>query len=250
MSAPQQNTGNEKLPRHVAIIMDGNGRWATARGLTRTEGHRKGAEAARHAVEAAGELGIKYITLFAFSSENWNRPADEVNDLMNLLRYYLKKETAELHKNGARIRVIGDRTALPHDIVKLIENAENLTRDNTKITVVLALNYGGRQDIVSAAKDLAKQVKAGEADLSQIDENSFSGYLMTGDIPDPDLMIRTSGESRISNFLLWQMAYAELYFTDTLWPDFSKKDLEQAVAYFAGRDRRYGGLSQSHGMQG
>ncbi len=244
MNAPQN------MPAHVAIIMDGNGRWATARGLTRTEGHRKGAEAARHVVEAAGELGIRYLTLFAFSSENWNRPADEVSDLMNLLRYYLKKETAELHKNGAQIRVIGDRTALPHDIAKLIDNAENLTRDNMKITVVLALNYGGRQDIIFAAKQLAKQVQAGEADLAQIDENSFSGYLMTGDMPDPDLMIRTSGESRISNFLLWQMAYAELYFTDTLWPDFSKKDLEQAIAFFSSRDRRYGGLSQSHRTQG
>ncbi|MBU6474538.1 MAG: isoprenyl transferase [Alphaproteobacteria bacterium] len=249
MNAPQ-NTGNENIPAHVAIIMDGNGRWATARGLSRTEGHRKGAEAARHVVEAAGELGIRYLTLFAFSSENWNRPADEVNDLMNLLRYYLKKETAELHKNGARIKVIGDRSALPIDIVKLIENAENLTRDNAKITVVLALNYGGRQDIIFAAKELARQVRADETDLATVNENSFSRYMMTGDIPDPDLMIRTSGESRISNFLLWQMAYAELYFTDTLWPDFSKKDLKDAVAHFSGRDRRFGGLSQSHEIQG
>ena len=243
-------TSAQNIPQHVAIIMDGNGRWATARGLSRTEGHRKGAEAARHVVTSAGELGIPYLTLFAFSSENWNRPADEVSDLMSLLRYYLKKETAELHKNGARIRVIGDRAALPLDIVKLIENAESLTRDNAKITVVLALNYGGRQDIVFAAKELARQVKAGETDIARIDENSFSRHMMTGDIPDPDLMIRTSGESRISNFLLWQMAYAELYFTDTLWPDFSKKDLEQAIAFFSSRDRRYGGLSQSHRTQG
>ncbi len=239
-----------KTPGHVAVIMDGNGRWATARGLSRTEGHRKGAEAARLAVETAKEMGIPYLTLFAFSSENWNRPTDEVSDLMNLLRYYLKKETAELHKSGARILVIGDRERLPVDIVKLIENAETLTHANEKITAVLALSYGGRQDILFAAKELARQAKAGAVDLDKIDEDIFSQYLMTKGIPDPDLMIRTSGESRISNFLMWQLAYAELYFTETLWPDFSKKDLEEAVAFFNSRDRRYGGISQPREMQG
>ncbi len=237
-------------PKHVAIIMDGNGRWATARGLSRAEGHRKGAEAARQVVETAKELGIPYLTLFAFSSENWNRPEDEVSDLMDLLRYYLKKETAELHKSGARILIIGDRERLPIDIVKLIDNAETLTRDNEKITVVLALSYGGRQDILFAAKELAKQARAGEIDLDTVNEDIFSQYLMTRGIPDPDLMIRTSGESRISNFLMWQLAYAELYFTDTLWPDFLKKDMEKAIDYFNSRERRYGGLSQMHEMQG
>jgi undecaprenyl diphosphate synthase len=238
------------IPRHVAIIMDGNGRWATARGLSRTEGHRKGAEAARLAVETAKELGISYLTLFGFSSENWSRPAEEVTDLMNLLRHYLKKETAELHKAGARLLVIGDRSRLSGDIVQLIENAESLTQGNDKITVVIALSYGGRQDIVFAAQELARQVKAGAIDPDKVDENVFSGYLTTKGIPDPDLMIRTSGESRISNFLLWQLAYAELFFTETLWPDFSKKDMEQAVAFFDGRDRRYGGISQTRGAQG
>ena len=238
------------VPRHVAIIMDGNGRWATARGLGRTEGHRKGAEAVRQVVENAREMGIPYLTLFSFSSENWTRPSEEVTELMNLLRYYLKKETAELHKGGVKLLVIGDRSRLSHDIVKLIQNAEELTKDNDKITVVIALSYGGRQDILFAAKELARQAKAGTVDLEKMDENTFSQFFMTKGIPDPDLMIRTSGESRISNFLLWQLAYAELYFTDTLWPDFSKKTLEEAVAFFNSRDRRYGGILQAEGAQG
>jgi undecaprenyl diphosphate synthase len=241
----------QKAPGHVAVVMDGNGRWATLRGLSRTEGHRKGAEAARQIVETAKELGIAYLTLFAFSSENWNRPAEEVADLMDLLRYYLKKETAELHKNGARILIIGDRERLPIDIVKLIENAETLTKENKKITVVLAVSYGGRQDIVYAAKKLARQVQAGEVNLDMVTEETFAQCLMTKGIPDPDLMIRTSGETRISNFLMWQMAYTELYFTDTLWPDFSKREMEAALEFFNSRDRRYGGLSQQpRGMQG
>lgn len=231
------------VPRHVAIIMDGNGRWATARGLPRTEGHRKGAEAARQAVRAAGELGVEYLTLFGFSSENWNRPAGEVDDLMALLRYYLKKETAELHKEGARLLVIGDRARLAQDIVLLIENAEKLTCDNNKITVVIALSYGGRQDIVFAAQELARQAKAGTVDPEVISEESFARCLMTKDIPDPDLMIRTSGEYRISNFLMWQLSYTELYFTNTLWPDFSRKDMEAAMDFYNSRDRRYGGIS-------
>lgn len=231
------------VPRHVAIIMDGNGRWATAHGLPRTDGHRKGAEAARQAVKAAGDLGIQYLTLFSFSSENWNRPAEEVGDLMTLLRHYLKKETAELHKEGARLLIIGDRTRLAQDIVLLIENAEKLTCNNTKITVVIALSYGGRQDILFAAQELARQAKEGTIDPEKISEEIFSQHLMTKDIPDPDLMIRTSGEYRISNFLMWQLSYAELYFTNTLWPDFSKKDMETAVEFYNRRDRRYGRLS-------
>ena len=223
--------------------MDGNGRWATARGLSRTEGHKKGADAAQRAIEAARDLGVKYFTMFSFSSENWNRPAGEVSDLMNLLRFYLKKETAEMHKSGARLMVIGDRVRLPDDIVKLIEHAEDVTKDNRQITVIIALSYGGRHDIVFAAKELARLAKADKIDIEKIDEDFFSQFLMTKGIPDPDLMIRTSGESRISNFLMWQLAYAELYFTNTLWPDFTKKDMEEAIAFYAGRDRRYGGLS-------
>ncbi len=240
MTAPPQNT----LPNHVAIIMDGNGRWATARGLTRAEGHKKGAEAAQRAVEAARELGIPFVTLFSFSSENWNRPPDEIEDLMNLLRYYLKRETAEMKKNGARLLVIGDRTRLPEDIVGIIEKMEAETAANRTITVVIALSYGGRQDIVFAARELALLAKSGAVDIDKIDEDIFSRHLMTRNIPDPDLMIRTSGESRISNFLMWQLAYAELFFTNTLWPDFGKKDMEEAIAFFNGRDRRYGGLSR------
>jgi undecaprenyl diphosphate synthase len=231
-------------PNHVAIIMDGNGRWATARGLSRSEGHKKGAEAAQRAVEAAQELGVPFITLFSFSSENWNRPAAEIDDLMNLLRYYLSRETAEMKKKGARLMVIGDRTRLPEDIVRTIQKMEEETKDNREITVIIALSYGGRQDIVFAAKELARQAKADKVDIEKIDEDIFSRYLMTRGIPDPDLMIRTSGESRISNFLMWQLAYAELFFTNTLWPDFGKKDMEEAIAFFNGRDRRYGGLSR------
>lgn len=232
------------LPNHVAIIMDGNGRWATARGLTRSEGHKKGAEAAQRAVEAARDLGIPFITLFSFSSENWNRPAAEIDDLMNLLRYHLAKEVDDMKKKGARLLVIGDRTRLPDDIVKTILKIEDETKDNRKLTVIIALSYGGRQDIVFAAKELARQAKADKVDIEKIDEDIFSRYLMTRGIPDPDLMIRTSGESRISNFLMWQLAYAELFFTNTLWPDFGKQDMEEAIAFFNGRDRRYGGLSR------
>jgi len=232
-----------KIPRHVAIIMDGNGRWAEARGLTRTEGHRKGAEAARTAVEAARDLGVKYVTLFSFSSENWSRPQSEIDDLMNLMRFYLRKETSEMHKSGARLRVVGDRARLAPDIVKLIENAEEVTKDNDKITVVIALSYGGRQDILYAARELARRAKAGEVDIETVDESAFSQMLMTAGIPDPDLMIRSSGEARISNFLMWQLAYAELYFTDVHWPDFNKAEMEKALAFYAGRDRRYGGIA-------
>lgn len=237
-----QPDAQSNVPRHVAIIMDGNGRWASARGLSRIEGHKKGAEAAQRAVEAARDMGISYVTLFGFSSENWRRPTDEVDGLMNLLRYYLKKETNELHKNEARLLIIGDRTRLPKDIVELIEQAEDITKNNAGLTVVIALSYGGRQDIVFAAQKMAEAVKTGTLAPEDIDESIFASHLMTADIPDPDLMIRTSGENRISNFLLWQLAYAEMYFTNTLWPDFSRQDLEEAVRFYAGRERRYGGL--------
>jgi undecaprenyl diphosphate synthase len=231
-------------PRHIAIIMDGNGRWAAARGLGRVEGHRKGAEAAKRAVETARDMGVEYVTLFSFSSENWKRPESEISDLMNLLRLYLRRETAELHKSGARLVVIGNRVRLPEDIVRLIESAESLTKDNNKITVVIALSYGGREDILFAAKEVAKRARQGTLDPEGLTEAEFAPFLMTAGIPDPDLLIRTSGESRVSNFLMWQIAYAELFFTDTLWPDFSKTDMEAAIAFYAGRERRYGARPQ------
>jgi undecaprenyl diphosphate synthase len=227
-------------PTHVAVIMDGNGRWATARGLPRIAGHRRGAEAVRRTVTAAGELGIAYLTLFGFSSENWKRPLAEVDDLMGLLRHYLRGEIAELHRNGVRLRVIGQRARLAPDIVTLIENGENLTRDNSGLQLTIALSYGGRDEIALAARAIARRVAAGELDLEAIDEACVAEHLLTADIPDPDLVIRTSGEQRISNFLLWQTAYAEFIFTETLWPDFAKSDLESAVRDFHGRERRYG----------
>ena len=228
------------LPRHVAIIMDGNGRWAQARGLPRIAGHRRGAEAVRRTVTAAGELGIPYLTLFGFSSENWKRPLDEVDDLMGLLRHYLRGEIAELHRNGVRLRVIGDIRRLSSDIVTLIDNAAALTRDNRAANLTIALSYGGRAEIVAATRAIAAEVKAGRLAAEAVDEDLIAGHLFTADLPDPDLLIRTSGEQRISNFLLWQCAYAELVFTKTLWPDFGRGDLEQAIADYCCRERRYG----------
>jgi undecaprenyl diphosphate synthase len=227
-------------PRHIAIIMDGNGRWAKARGLPRTAGHRQGAEAVRRTVRAAGELGIPFLTLFGFSSENWKRPLSEIDDLMGLLRHYLRGEIAELHKNAVRLRVIGDLGRLAADIVTLIDNAETLTRENTRINLTIALSYGGRAEIVAAVRSLAAQCAEGGLLPDAINEAVISRHLFTAGIPDPDLLIRTSGEQRISNFLLWQCAYSELVFTKTLWPDFGQADLEQAIADFGGRERRYG----------
>ncbi|GLR78103.1 isoprenyl transferase [Azospirillum oryzae] len=227
-------------PGHVAIIMDGNGRWAKARGLPRTAGHKKGVDAVRRTVEAARELGIGTLTIFSFSSENWRRPEEEVSDLMGLLRFYLRSEVAELHRAGVRLRVIGDRTRLSEDINRLIDNAEGLTRDNRVMTLVVALSYGSRLEIVHAARRLAEEVAAGRLAPEAIDEDALSARLYTADIPDPDLIIRTSGEKRISNFLLWQAAYAELVFVDTLWPDFTKRDLEAAIEEFHRRERRFG----------
>jgi len=227
-------------PAHVAIIMDGNGRWAKARGLPRIAGHRAGGEAVRRTIKAAAALGIRYLTLFGFSSENWKRPAGEVDDLMGLLRHYIRGEIAELHRNGVRLRVIGDRTRLPADIVTMIENAETLTAGNERINLAIALSYGGRAEIVHAARAIAEQVGNGTLDPAQVDEVLFERHLFTAGMPDPDLLIRTSGEQRISNFLLWQCAYAELVFTPTLWPDFTQADLESAVSDYHGRERRYG----------
>jgi undecaprenyl diphosphate synthase len=230
-------------PVHVAIIMDGNGRWAKARGLPRIAGHKRGADAVRETVRAAGELGVGYLTLFGFSSENWKRPAAEVQDLMGLLRLFLRSEVAELVRNGVRFRVVGERSRLARDTIALIEEAEAATAAGTKLALTLALSYGGRQEIVEAARRLAQQVAAGRLDPAAIDEEAFASQLFTADIPDPDLLIRTSGEIRISNFLLWQCAYAELAFLDVLWPDFTKQHLEQALREFQGRERRWGGIA-------
>ena len=229
-------------PNHVAIIMDGNGRWAKARGMPRVAGHRRGADAVRRVVHGAGELGIPVLTLFAFSTENWTRPADEVNDLMGLLRHYLRNELDELRKNGAKLRVIGNREGLAPDIVRDISDAEHMTRSNSRIDVNICINYGARAEILQATRSLARQVATGELSADHIDENLFEGELLTAGVPDPDLLIRTSGEQRISNFMLWQCAYAELVFVDTLWPDFGKEHLEQAIAEFRRRERRYGGV--------
>lgn len=229
--------------RHIAIIMDGNGRWAKQRGLPRTAGHHQGVEACKRVVRAAGELGVGYLTLFGFSSENWSRPADEVKELMRLLRIFLRAETADLHRNNVRLQVIGSRRELAGDIVELIENAEKLTRENTGLNLVIALNYGGRNEILNAAANYARMVVEKGLDASfETAEEYFADHLMTAGIPDPDILIRTSGEQRISNFLLWQCAYTEFLYTPVLWPDFGKADLEKAIADFQQRERRYGGV--------
>ena len=236
------------IPNHVAIIMDGNGRWAKSRGLPRTAGHRKGVEIVRNVIESAQDLGINTITLFGFSSENWSRPKDEINDLMKMLRTYLRSETADLHKNGVKLRVIGDRAAFDADIVELIENAERLTADNTKLNLVMALGYGGRQDILHAAQLLSDHAYRENRKLTREEvETLFPQFLMTAGIPDPDLMIRTSGEQRISNFLIWQCAYTEFVFIDTLWPDFTKAHLLSAIEEFTKRDRRFGKVKTTQG---
>ena len=231
---------SQGAPVHVAIIMDGNGRWAQGRGLPRAAGHAQGAEAVRRTVKASKQLGIRYLTLYGFSLENWKRPAKEIADLMGLLRLYLRKEIAELHREGVRIRFIGDRSLLEPDIVSLIEMAEQKTRGNTQLDLIVALSYGSRQEITRAARQLAIDAAAGEIDPAAIDENALTARLYTSDVPDPDLIIRTSGEQRISNFLLWQAAYAELVFTDVLWPDFSREELERSIEEFGRRERRYG----------
>ena len=234
-----QSTAAEP-PKHVAIIMDGNGRWAVSRGLPRTAGHHRGAEAVRRSVIGAAELGISYLTLFGFSSENWKRPPTEVDDLMGLLRLYLRSEIAEFHRNGVRLRVIGDRERLSPDLVSMIVGAEEMTGANRRLQLTVALSYGGRSEIARAARVIAERAKAGEIDPPAIDEQLFEQHLLTAGMPDPDLVIRTSGEKRLSNFLLWQTAYSELVFIDKLWPDFTKQDLEDAIREFRSRDRRYG----------
>jgi undecaprenyl diphosphate synthase len=248
-TAPVRQQGDAKVgagatpaPRHVAIIMDGNGRWAKARGLPRTAGHKQGAEAARRAVRAAGEAGVACLTLYAFSSENWRRPASEISDLTGLLRFYIKKELATLHKEGVRLRILGDHRAFEPDVARMVDNAVELTRDNQRMTVAIALNYGARGELVRAMQALGARVAAGALAPEAIDEALIEAQLDTRDLPPLDLLIRTSGEHRLSNFLLWQAAYAELIFTDILWPDFDEDALRGALAEFARRERRYGGL--------
>ncbi len=230
------------VPRHVAIIMDGNGRWAKRRLLPRIAGHRKGIEAAKAVVRAAGDLGIEVLTLYAFSTENWRRPADEVSDLMGLLRRFIMDDLDELAANGVRLRIIGDYQALKPDLVQLIDDAMARTASNTKTTLVIALNYGSQAEIARAARRLAEKVADGTMAVEDITPDTFEGELYTNDVAPPDLVIRTSGEQRLSNFLLWQAAYAELMFVDTLWPDFGKADLAAAIRDFGERERRFGGV--------
>ena len=230
------------IPRHIAIIMDGNGRWAQRRGLPRIAGHRKGIEAARSVVKAAGALGIEVLTLYAFSSENWSRPASEISDLMDLLKRFIRKELEALASEGIRIRVIGDYQAFEPDVVELIDRAIARTENNNKATLVVALNYGSQSEITQSVRKIAADVASGAMSVDAISSDTIESHLSTNGLPPLDLLIRTSGECRLSNFLLWQSAYAELYFTDTLWPDFDEQALRDAVANFGQRDRRYGGL--------
>jgi len=230
------------LPQHVAVIMDGNGRWAKQRGLPRIEGHRQGAESARAIIRAAGELGIKYLTLYAFSAENWNRPKDEVDALMKYLVHYLKTETSELNKNNVKLEVIGQIYRLPDHVQEQLKKAMHTLAKNNGLTLVMALSYGSRIEIVEAVRGIATKVKEGRLDPADINEQVVSQHLWTRNIPDPDVLIRTSGEMRLSNFLLWQISYAELVITPTLWPDFRKPQLIGALEDYARRHRRFGGV--------
>jgi undecaprenyl diphosphate synthase len=229
----------------VAIIMDGNGRWAAARGLPRVEGHRRGVEALRRTVRAAGDLGISYLTIFSFSSENWARPPSEITDLMGLLRRFIRKDLAELHNSNVRVRIIGERADLDRDICLLLQEAEDLTRNNDGLTLVVAFNYGARQEIARAARQLAIDVAEGRLSADDITPERLGGHLHAPDIPDPDVIIRTSGEQRLSNFLLWQAAYSELVFVPINWPDFDRATLEGAIEEYRRRERRFGGLAGS-----
>ena len=242
-----QGGGSFEVPRHVAIIMDGNGRWAAARGLPRVEGHRRGVEALRRTVRAAGDLGISFLTIFSFSSENWSRPPSEITDLMGLLRRFIRKDLAELHNSNVRVRIIGEREDLDPDIGRLLDEAEDLTRHNTGLVLVVAFNYGARQEIARAARRAAADVAAGKLAADAITDETLATYLDAPDVPDPDLIIRTSGEQRLSNFLMWQAAYSELVFIPTFWPDFDRRALEEAILEFHRRERRFGGLAARTG---
>ena len=235
---------NERpVPKHVAIIMDGNGRWAAQRGLPRAEGHRRGVESTKECVRAAADAGISYLTLFSFSSENWKRPSTEVSYLMGLLKRFISRDLAEIHKNNVKLRIIGSEDRVPSEIVKMLHDAVELTSGNTGLQLVIAFNYGSRDEIVRAARRLAEQVKAGELGVEDITPERLAAHFDTAGIPDPDLIIRTSGEHRISNFLLWQCAYSEFLFVDNFWPDFTRQTLESAIATYRQRERRFGGLA-------
>ena len=240
--APSKLTGGFGAPRHVAIIMDGNGRWAAERGLPRAEGHRRGVEALRRTVRAAGDLGIEYLTIFSFSSENWSRPQTEVRELMGLLRRFVRNDLADLHKSNVRVRVIGEREDLDPDIGRLLQEAEDLTRHNTGLVLVVAFNYGARQEIARAARRAAAEVAAGRLKVEAITAERLASCLDAPDVPDPDLIVRTSGEQRLSNFLMWQAAYSELVFLPIYWPEFDRAALEKALAEYRRRERRFGGL--------
>ncbi|WP_333826076.1 isoprenyl transferase [Pinisolibacter sp.] len=237
------------VPRHVAIIMDGNGRWAQARGLPRTEGHRKGMEAVRRIIRHASRRGLDQLTLYSFSSENWRRPAEEVGFLMGLLKFFIRRDLAELHAENVRVKVIGEREGLPVDIAGLLDEAESLTRANTGLTLAIAFNYGGRQEIVGAVRALAEKVTRGEISPQDIDAEAIDAELHTAAMPEPDLVIRTSGEKRLSNFLLWQAAYSELVFSAVLWPDFDEDAFDAAILEYNARERRFGGVGARQGAR-
>jgi undecaprenyl diphosphate synthase len=241
MAQPTPIPAQAPAPRHIAIIMDGNGRWARQRMRPRTFGHAEGVEALRRTVEAASELGVQYLTVFGFSTENWRRPVEEVNALFDLLRLYVARDLDRLNKNGVRIRIVGERDGLQRDIAGIIDDAEAKTRANTKLNLTIAFNYGGQSEIARAAQRAAADVAAGKLAVADLTPERFAGYLDTAELPPPDLLIRTSGEARLSNFMLWQAAYAELVFLDVLWPDFNKSSLEEAIEQYRRRDRRFGG---------
>jgi undecaprenyl diphosphate synthase len=245
MAVPAPTPAFANAPRHIAIIMDGNGRWARARGLPRAFGHSEGVEAFRRTVEAAGDLGVGYLTVFGFSTENWRRPLEEVNALFDLLRLYVARDLDRLAAENVRVRVIGDRAALQPDLLEIIERAESRTRANDGFNLIIAFNYGGQSEIARAARAIAQDAACGKLDPAQVNEQTVASYLDTAGLPDPDLVIRTSGEQRMSNFLLWQAAYAELIFVDTLWPDFDRAALESAIEEYRRRERRYGGSGES-----
>lgn len=238
------------VPQHVAVIMDGNGRWAAQRGLPRVEGHRRGMQAFRRAIEAADALGIRYLTVYSFSSENWNRPEQEVSELMKLLKFFIRSDLASLNRKNVRIRVIGERATLSPDIQDLLESAEEATKKNTGLTLVVAFNYGGRQEIVRSVCRIAEKLLNHEIDKTDITPDLIQSHLDTHDIPDPDLLIRTSGEQRISNFLTWQLSYTEFVFIPDYWPDFTGETLKKALKEFAQRDRRFGALSPTNENRG
>lgn len=241
----QEDAASLQMPRHIAIIMDGNGRWAKERGLPRVEGHRRGVDAVRTITRIAGEGGLNYLTLYSFSSENWSRPESEINELFGLLRMFIRRHLAELHENNVRIRIIGDEDGVPSDILKMIDEAQKLTNANTGLTLVIAFNYGARGEIANAMKKVAQSVADGELSIDDISADTVSQNLHTRDIPDPDLIIRTSGEQRLSNFLLWQAAYSEFVFTDCKWPDFDEEAFYSAINEYGSRDRRFGAVSST-----